>query len=245
MKKLLALFLTGLILVFSLSACTETSENTRNSTVEKTEAKISSSENKEENNSASKSENIIDLSKINYSAVVMMDYLCSSNIAAMASVSDLIVRGKIKTEGFNENLELYRGFRFEIIETLKGEVSESEFRVVQVYYDVEEVSGPYSEGFFGTAFFISSFYTELEAEKEYVLFLKKHNLGYIGSTNPSIIKIEDNKAELQLGELLKNGFSRQKVVTDKNKVVEYTFLSTQYNDTISGMSLDEIKAQIK
>lgn len=48
MKKLLALFLIGLVLAFSLTACSEipvNTENNTNSTVEEKETEISSSEN--------------------------------------------------------------------------------------------------------------------------------------------------------------------------------------------------------
>lgn len=245
MKKLLALFLVGLILVFSLTSCAEVPENTENitsSTVEKTEAKISSSENKEENNSASKNENIIDLSKVGYSPMVMFDVNMGADIKDLANKSTYVVLGKAEvsyTMGYS------RDFSFVIEEVLKGDIESERITVSNSYLSIENIDDYY----YGNALFKNPLYVEAEEGETYLLFLsKKSERGlsfYTPAVEPYMVKIENGMAALVLPEILTKGYNIQKAVTDTNKVVQYTYHLLAYNDTISGMSLDEIKAQIK
>ena len=246
MKKLFALFLIVSVLIFSLTSCAETPENTKDptsSTSEKVEEKVSFSEKKEENiNSASENENIINLSRVGYSPMVCFDVNMGSDISDLANKSTFVVLGKAEvsyTMGYS------RDFSFVIEEVLKGDIESERITVSNSYLSIENIDDYY----YGNALFKNPLYVEAEEGGTYLLFLsKKSEMGlsfYTPAVEPYMVKIENGMAALVLPEILTKGYNTQKVVTDTNKVVQYTYSLIVYEDTISGMSLDEIKAQIK
>ena len=203
------------------------------------------------------------------------DYSLSSDISQMSKASDYIVIGKyvelekvwnmrrdindIKKESTTDYVE-GKLYKFTISDVVKGSITER--NILVNHRHLEKIVYENTDAIINTEGIIikpatvieevtvnvqDPLYIEPQIGGSYMLFLSKdNNFGnYYGATEPFMIKIENDKAVLQSNLINKEGDFVTTARASNGDNIQINVGGMKLEDTITGMTLDELKAVIK
>lgn len=211
----------------------------------------------------------------NNSIQIHYDYPVSLGAEEMAEMADFVVIGKYekleKTWNMRRDINDVtkesetdyvegRLYRFAVSEVVKGDFMESSILVNHRY--IERINLEKSDAVIDETGIIvkpatkteiitlnvqDSLYIEPEMGETYMLFLSKDkNFGnYYGATEPFMVKIENDKAILQSNLIDKKGDFSSSVKASNGELIEVKIGAVSIKDTVTGMTLEELKAAIK
>ncbi|MBE6730788.1 MAG: cardiolipin synthase [Ruminococcaceae bacterium] len=211
----------------------------------------------------------------NNSIQIHYDYPVSLGAEEMAEMADFVVIGKYekleKTWNMRRDINDVtkesetdyvegRLYRFTVSEVVKGDFTESSILVNHRYIErinleksdavIDEtgiIVKPATKTEIITLNIQDSLYIEPEIGGTYMLFLSKDsNFGnYYGATEPFMVKIENDKAILQSNLIDKKGDFSSSVKARNGDLIEVKIGAVSIKDTVTGMTLEELKAAIK